>query len=189
MSTKSNAGSRLPLIDVETMEGSAGETLRSLPMRMNIIAMAAHANSCVIPQLMLGNAVMNAQSLPGLRRELLILLAARLDGAQYVWSQHRVIAEKLGATPAMVEAIEALDLASPAFDEAEQAILGFGKQVIESGNVADEIFERASRHFTAQELIEAIIAIGYYMTMDRLTLATRTPLEPGAEAMIMRERA
>lgn len=186
MSTEINAASRLPLIDIETMEGPAGDTLRSLPMRMNIIAMAAHANTCVIPQLMLGNAVMNDQSLPPLRRELLILLAARLDGAQYVWSQHRVIAEKLGATPAMVEAIEELDLASAAFDEAEQALLGFGTQVIESGNVADKVFERFFRHFTAQEVIEAIIAIGYYMTMNRLTLATRTPLEPGAEAMRIR---
>src|SRR3546814_12839817 len=74
---------------------------------------------------------MNEQSLSGLRRELLILLAARLDGAQYVWSQHRVIAEKLGATSAMVKAIEELDLASAALDEPEQALLGFGKQVIE----------------------------------------------------------
>src|SRR3546814_3123996 len=56
MSAEINAASRLPLIDIETMEGPAGDTLRSLPMRMNIIAMAAHANTCVIPQLMLGNA-------------------------------------------------------------------------------------------------------------------------------------
>src|SRR3546814_7579116 len=68
MSAEINAASRLPLIDIETMEGPAGDTLRSLPMRMNIIAMAAHANTCVIPQLMLGNAVMNEQSLSGLRR-------------------------------------------------------------------------------------------------------------------------
>lgn len=187
MATETATASRLPLIDVETMEGAAGDTLRSLPMRMNIIAMAAHARSCVIPQLMLGNSVMNEQSLPGLRRELLILLAARIDGAQYVWSQHRVIAEKLGATPAMVEAIEGLELSSDAFDEAERALLAFGRQVIESGDVADEVFARLSRHFTAQEIIEAIIAIGYYMTMNRLTLATRTPLEPGAEKTMMRK--
>src|SRR3546814_17908649 len=86
----------------------------------------------------------------------------------------------------MVKAIEELDLASAALDEPEQALLGFGKQVIESGNVTDEVFERCSRHFTAREVIEAILAIGYYMTMNRLTLATRTPLEPGADAMRMR---
>src|SRR3546814_20979997 len=135
MSAEINAASRLPLIDIETMEGPAGDTLRSLPMRMNIIAMAAHANTCVIPQLMLGNAVMNEQSLSGLRRELLILLAARLDGAQYVWSQHPVIAEKLGATSAMVKANEELDLASAALDAPETARLGFGKKVLNTGDV------------------------------------------------------
>src|SRR3546814_17447547 len=125
MSAEINAASRLPLIDIETMEGPAGDTLRLLPMRMNIIAMAAHANTCVIPQLILGNAVMNEQSLSGLRRELLILLAARLDGAQYVWSQHRVIAANIGATPAMVQAIAELDLSSAALVEPAHAMLGF----------------------------------------------------------------
>lgn len=177
---------RLPLIDIETMEGPAGEALRSLPMRMNIIAMFAHAATCVLPQLQLGNAVMSAQVLPPLSRELLILLAARLDGAQYVWSQHRVIAEKVGATAAMVEAIDDLELTSDAFADREQAILGFGRQVIQGGEVDDAVFERISHHLSAQEIIEAIIAIGYYMTMNRLTVTTRTPLEPGAEANIMR---
>lgn len=186
MATQTIAGSRLPLIDVETMEGPVGDTLRGLPMRLNIIGMAAHASTCVLPQLMLGNSVMTEQTLPPLRRELLILLAARLDGAQYVWTQHRVIAEKLGATPAMVGAIDDLELSSDAFDDADQALLAFGRQVIKSGEVEDEVFERFSQHFTAQEAIEAIIAIGYYMTMNRLTLATRTPLELGAEAGAMR---
>src|SRR3546814_18585345 len=110
-----------------------------------IIAMAAHANTCVNPQLMLGNAVMNEQSLSGLRRELLILLAARLDGAQYVWSQHRVIAEKLGATSAMAKAIAEIDLATAALDEPEQALVGFGKEVIERWNLKDEGLWRCRR--------------------------------------------
>ncbi len=186
MPTQTIAGSRLPLIDIETMEGTVGDTLRGLPMRLNIIAMAAHASTCVLPQLMLGNSVMNAQTLPPLRRELLILLAARLDGAQYVWTQHRVIAEQLGATPAMVDAIDDLDLSSEVFDDADQALLAFGRQVIGSAAVEDQVFERFSQHFTAQETIESIIASGYYMTMNRLTLATQTPLEPGAEAGAMR---
>src|SRR3546814_6019838 len=106
---------------------------------------------------------MNEQSLSGLRRELLILLAARLDGAQYVWSQHRVIAEKLGATSAMVKAIEELDLASAALDEPEQALLGFGKQVIESGNVTDEVFERCSRHRSEEHTseLQSLMRISY----------------------------
>lgn len=186
MATEAPTACRLPLIDIETMEGTVGDTLRSLPMRLNIIAMAAHAKSSVLPQLMLGNAVMNEQSLAPLRRELLILLAARLDGAQYVWSQHRVLAEKLGANEAMVNAIDDLDLSADVFEDADRALLAFGEQVIRNGNVDDRVFQDLSDHFSAQETIEAILAIGYYMTMNRLTLATRIPLEPGASAYSMR---
>ncbi|MTD58948.1 carboxymuconolactone decarboxylase family protein [Amycolatopsis pithecellobii] len=177
MSAEIRSDSRLPLVDIETMEGAAGAALRASPRRLNIIAMMAHAKTCVLPQLAVGRAVMTEQSLPPLPRELLILLAARLDGGRYVWSQHRTIAERLGATSAMVDAIDALDLASTAFGETDQALLSFGTQVIRGGDVEDAVFERVSRHFTAQEIVEAIIAIGYYMTMNRLTLVTRTPLE------------
>jgi alkylhydroperoxidase family enzyme len=57
-------------------------------------------------------------------------------------------------------------------------VLAFGAQVIRGSHVEDDVFERAARHFTGRELVEAILAIGYYMTMNRLTEATRTPLEP-----------
>lgn len=176
----------LALVDVETMPGPVGDALRAAPARLHIIAMMAHAETCVLPQLGLGRAVMTAQSLPPLRRELLILLAARIDSAQYVWSQHRRIAESLGATPAMVAAVEALQLCSGEFDEADRALLAFGRQVIRGGPVEDQVLERVACHLTAQEIVEAILAIGYYMTMNRITLATRTPLEPGAADAAMR---
>ncbi|HEY0940006.1 MAG TPA: carboxymuconolactone decarboxylase family protein [Steroidobacter sp.] len=186
MATEITADNRLPLVDIETMEGPVGDTLRAAPMRLNIISMMAHAKTCVLPQLGLGRAVMTEQALPALRRELLILLAARMDGCQYVWSQHRPIAERVGATAAMLDAIQALDLSSRAFPEADQALLFFGMQVIRGGEVEDQVFERAARHFDAQQIVEAIVAIGYYMTMNRLTLATRTPLEPDAVTAAMR---
>jgi len=36
------------------------------------------------------------------------------------------------------------------------------------------------RHFSDQEIVEAIMAIGYYMMMTRLTEATETDLDPSA---------
>jgi alkylhydroperoxidase family enzyme len=172
--------SRLPLVDFETMDGPAGEALRAYPRRLNIIAMMAHAETCVLAQLGVGRAVMNDQSLPALERELLILLAARLDAGRYVWTQHRIIAEAVGGTSAMIGAIESLELSSEAFSASQTALLAYGAQVVGGGQIDDPVFERVSSFFTAQELVEAIIAIGYYMTMNRLTEATRTPLEPAA---------
>src|SRR3546814_18399359 len=89
----------------------------------------------------------------------------------------------------MVKAIEELDLASAALDEPEQALLGFWKQVIESGDVTDGVFERWSRHFTAREVIEALLAPGFSMQLNRLKLATRTPWQTGEDATRSRETA
>jgi alkylhydroperoxidase family enzyme len=168
---------RLPLVDVDTVEGPVGDALRAAA-RLNIIAMMAHATSCVLPQLAIGRAVMTEQSLPPLHRELLILLAARMDGGRYVWAQHCPIAEGLGATTEALTALEALDTTASVFDDAERAVLAFGAQVIGGGEVDDAVFDRVLRHLTAQQVVEAILAIGYYMTMNRITNATRTPLEP-----------
>ena len=169
--------SRLPLVDIEAIHGPVGEALRAYPRRLNIISMMAHAETCVLAQLGVGRAVMNDQALPALERELLILLAARIDSGQYVWTQHRVIAEAEGATSGMIQAIESLTLAVDAFDASQTALLTYGAQVVRSGQVDDDVFEEASKYFANRELVEVIITIGYYMTMNRLTEATRTPLE------------
>ena len=179
------AGARLELVDIETMTGEVGDALRARPARLNIVAMMAHAHTSVLPQLGLGRAVMTQQALDPIQRELLILLSARLDQCQYVWTQHRPLAEGLGATAAMLDAVEALDLSSASFDQPTRVLLRFGRQVIEGGEVGDEVFEQAMRHFSGGELVEAIIAIGYYMTMNRIATATQTPLEKGSAGRLM----
>lgn len=168
---------RIPLVDLDAMQGTVAETLRSRPQRLNIIGMMAHAEGCVLPQLQLGRAVNNEQTLNASSRELLILLAARMDGGEYVWRQHLPIAVRLGITDDKVHALRDMHVSSPAFTDAERALLAYGEQVVRGGDVEEPVFKTAAKHFSMRELVEAIIAIGYYMTMNRLTNATRTPFE------------
>jgi alkylhydroperoxidase family enzyme len=49
--------------------------------------------------------------------------------------------------------------------------------VVRGGEVDDLTFRAAARRYSHRELVEGILAIGYYMTMNRLTTATQTPLE------------
>jgi hypothetical protein len=42
------------------------------------------------------------------------------------------------------------------------------------------VFARMRERYTPQEIVEAILAIGFYMTMARLTEATETDLDPAA---------
>lgn len=169
--------SRVPLLDIDAMGGPVGEALRARPGKLNIINMMAHAQSCVLPQLQLGRAVNSTQELDPLSRELLILLAAYLDGGQYVWRQHVPIAIRHGASAEKIEALEKGDIGSKAFSRDERVLLAYGRQVVAGGDIDEVTFRAAVRRYSYRELVEAILAIGYYMTMNRLTRATLIPFE------------
>jgi len=46
--------------------------------------------------------------------------------------------------------------------------------------VAEPVFAAMRKHFSEQEVVESILAIGFYMTMARLTEATEVDLDPAA---------
>ncbi len=62
----------------------------------------------------------------------------------------------------------------------KQALLAFGREVIENVRVAEPVFAAMRQHFSEQEIVESILVIGFYMTMARLTEATDVDLDPAA---------
>ncbi|HUR04360.1 MAG TPA: carboxymuconolactone decarboxylase family protein [Nonomuraea sp.] len=171
---------RLSLIHPDHATGNAAAALAALPVKLNIFRMLAHAESCVIPQIRLGTAILSSLELGHQLRELLILLVAQVEGGAYEWRQHVPIALGVGVPQAQIDAIEQLDLGSDAFDDAERALLAFGRQVIETVRVEESVFTAARGHFSERQIVEAILAIGFYMTMARLTEATETDLDPAS---------
>ena len=171
---------RLPLIDPATASGEVGAAFAAVPVKLNLFRMMAHAESCMVSQMRLGGDILARQALGHQPRELLILLVAALEGGAYEWRQHAPIALGLGVTQAQVDAIERRDLCAPVFSASDRALLAFAAQVIESVRVDDAVFAETKRHFSDREIVEAILAIGYYMTMTRLTEATQTDLDPSA---------
>lgn len=171
---------RLSLIDPDKTDGEVAKAFTSMPVQLNIFRMMAHAETCMIPQMRLGGAILAKQDLGHGPRELLILLVAKIEGGEYEWRQHVPIAEGVGLSEERIAAIESLDLSAACFDAAELALLAFGRQVIENVRVEDAVFFKMKSHFSEQEIVEAILAIGFYMTMARLTEATQTDLDPAA---------
>ena len=171
---------RLPLVDAEAATGEVGAALAATPVKLNIFRMLAHAETCMVPQMRLGAAILSRQALADRPRELLILLVAKLEGGAYEWRQHVPIALGVGVSQEQIDAVQRGDLAASAFSEGEQALLAFGRQVVENVRVEDAVFAEARRHFCEREIVEAILAIGFYMTMARLTEATETDLGPAA---------
>ncbi|MBR0703824.1 carboxymuconolactone decarboxylase family protein [Bradyrhizobium sp. 62B] len=171
---------RLPLIDPETTSGDIRASFDRMPVKLNIFRMMAHAEANMIPAMRLGNSILHKQKLSAVNRELLILQAAQLEGGAYEWRQHVPIALGVGCTQAQVDAVERGDYDAVALNEAERALLTFGREVVENVRVPEAIFAAARKHFSDQEIVESIVALGFYMMMARVTEATETDLDPAA---------
>jgi len=151
-----------------------------MPVKLNIFRMMAHAEANMIPAMRLGNSILHKQKLSAVNRELLILQVAQLESGAYEWRQHVPIALGVGATQAQIDAVEQTDYGAAALNEAERALLVFGREVVEKVRVGDAVFAGVRKHFSDQEIVEAIIALGFYMMMARLTEVTETDLDPAA---------
>jgi alkylhydroperoxidase family enzyme len=171
---------RMSLVDPATTTGKVATAFENLPTTLNIFRMMAHAETCVVPQMRLGGSILSRQDLSHSNRELLILLVAQLEGGAYEWKQHVPIAEGVGVSSGQITALEREELSADVFNGAEQALLAFGREVIENVRVDDATFATMRQHFSEREVVEAILAIGFYMTMARLTEATETELDPAA---------
>ena len=86
----------------------------------------------------------------------------------------------VGVTQKQIDRIEQGKYEDAAFNAAETALLAFGREVIENVRVAEPVFAAMRTHFSEQEIVESILAIGFYMTMARLTEVTEVDLDPAA---------
>jgi alkylhydroperoxidase family enzyme len=171
---------RLPLIDPANTTGDIRASFDRMTVKLNIFRMMAHAEANMIPAMRFANSILHKQKLSHVNRELLILQVAHIEGGEYEWRQHVPIALGLGVSQPQIEAIERGDHAAAVFSEGEQALLAFGREVIENVRVPDAVFAVMRSHFSDQEIVESILTIGCYMMMARLTEATQTDLDAAA---------
>ena len=116
--------------------------------------MMAHAEANFIPAMRFANSILHQQKLSHVNRELLILQVAQRQHGVYEWRQHVPIALGVGVTQKQIDGIEQGKYEDAAFNAAEQALLAFGREVIENVRVAEPIFSAMRRHFSEQEIVE-----------------------------------
>jgi len=163
---------RLPYVDPETAPLAVREFLTLLPADLNIFRMSAHAETNFRPLISLGVSVLTEQQLDGRLRELVILRVARLSDADYEWVQHVPIAESVGATSEEIEALGMDDIDAACFDQPTKAVLRFATEVTRDVRASKESFDEVRRYLSPREIVELIIAVGFYMTMARIMEST-----------------
>lgn len=181
---------RIPYVDPATAPDAVREVLATLPADLNIFRIMAHAETNVVPLLGLGASILTEQQLDGRLRELAILRVARLSGAEYEWVQHVPIAELVGASKAEIDALDRGEIESDCFDPVAREVLRFTTEVVEKVGASKECFERLSGHLSAREIVELILAIGFYMMVARLMETTEIDLDaPMGSAALEAARA
>lgn len=171
---------RLPYVDPATASPRTREVLERLPAPLKIFFMMAHAETNLRPLLRLGTSILIEQKLNAALRELAILRVARLSPAEYEWIQHVPIAQAVGVTDAQVAALQRDDVTAACFTATEQLVLRFTTEVVRDVRASDEVLALMTQSFSPQEIVELILAIGFYMTMARLMETTGLDLDAPA---------
>ena len=179
---------RLPYVIPEKAPLEVRQTFAQLPTVLNVFKMIANAETTFRPLVRLGSAILAQQKLSPKLRELAILRVANLSGCRYEWLQHVSLAMLMGATRSQVDAIEKGTIHSECFDPVDQIVLEFSSEVIRDVRCSDAMLARIRAHLSPQEIVELVIAIGYYMMIARVCETTGVDIEPPSEQIASQAR-
>jgi alkylhydroperoxidase family enzyme len=174
---------RLDLVDPDRLP----EEHRALVARVlaergtsSLYRLLLHSPTFTLGWLDFSNAVRFRGTLGAPLQELVILRVGLSLRASYEWSQHVVIARRAGVTDAQIDDLGSF-ADSPHFSEREKAALAYAVVVTEQVRVPDAVFERVRAHFSAQEIVELTITVGFYNNVCRFLIALQLDTEPGLE--------
>jgi alkylhydroperoxidase family enzyme len=175
---------RLPYVDPAAASEEVRATFARLPVSLNVFRMMAHAETGFRPLVALGTAILGRQALSPALRELVILQVATLSNARYEWVQHVPIARAVGVTDAQVTAIERRDTDASCFDDLQRLVLRFTTEVVRDVRASDATFAAVAARLSPREVVDLLLAIGYYMMIARLLESTAVDVDEPAGARI-----
>jgi len=178
----------LPYVDEAKASEKTREILGNTPRKMNVARMIANSSEAVFHNFSrLGNSLMTRGKLSGKLREIAILRTAKVTGSVYEWTQHVPIARAAGVSEAQVGAIESWEHAG-CFDEIERLVLTFTDEVTRNVKGTHATLEALKQRLGAGEIVELIMAIGFWGMVARILETTEVDLEDFAGKINMLER-
>ena len=176
---------RIPYVEPDTAPPKAKEILERLPVKLNIFKIMAHAETNFRPLIMLGTSILTEQQLSAKLRELAILRVARLSRAEYEWVQHVPIAKMTGVSDEQVAALQRDDAAAACFDPVDRIVLRATDEIVRDGGPSDATFADLQARFSNREIVELVLAVGFYMVMARLMISTRIDVDEAAGGRVL----
>jgi len=168
---------RIAPLDHDAAEPRVQAALDRLPP-LKVFATVANAQGSFVNWLRLGGDCLDARLFDPVLRELAILLVSRMTpGAEYEWVQHVPILLAVGGTAEQVAALEADDLEADALGDDGRLVLRFTSQIVRDAAPDQGTFEAMSARFGNDEIVQAILVIGQYMTLGRIMATAQIDLD------------
>lgn len=114
--------------------------------------------------------------LPAQYRELVIMLVAVLNGADYEYRHHAPIALAAGLTQGQIDQLPRWRESS-LFDATQRAVLGYAESMTRGIQVPDAVFEAMAEHFDARAVVELTATIAGYNLVSRVLEALKVDHE------------
>lgn len=166
---------RIPYPDPTELPAELNELLRQA--HLNVFSMWAHSVSTAGLIMKLGAAQFAGFELPRAIREMVTLLVATDNSAAYEWGQHLALSKAAGVSDEQRAALRDGDIEAPCFSPLERAALHLARAVQTGPQVADSIFEAASKYLGHRQLVELVGLVGYYWMLGRIATVFQVEID------------
>lgn len=178
----------LPYVDESKASDKTREILGNTPRKLNVARMIANSSDAVFQNFSrLGNSLMTRGKLDKKLREIAILRNARVCGSLYEYTQHVPIGKSTGITDEQLAAIDNWEGAK-CFSETERLVLRFTDEVARNVKGSKAALEALQKHLGPGEIVELIMAIGFWGMVARILETTEVELEDFAGKVNLLDR-
>jgi 4-carboxymuconolactone decarboxylase len=184
-----NDASRIALPDDSEIDALLSEDLRSMKhsgLLINVHRALLRSPEIAAHVIGLGATQFAAGSLTDTDREMVILTCGHLYQSPYEAAQHEPISRAVGVTDEQRTAIQQQAWRADCFTAAQQALLIFAARVALNSQVDNRHLADVRAHYSDQQVVEAIILVGYYFLIARVTTVLDVPIDAPNDDSVLR---
>lgn len=146
----------------------------------NIFRALAHHPQGLRGFMILGTALLQRASLDPRLRELAIVRAGQICGADYEVVHHVAIARSVGLGEEQLAHLADWNAHPDLYAPAERAVIRYAEAVTRDVAVPDDLYGEVRAFLGEREVVELTLTVGYYNMVARFLVALKIDLEPDA---------
>lgn len=174
---------RLPYPDLDDLMPRAAAAVDTFPVRLNVMRVAAHAESLFPGYMDMAKAMWGDLELAPRHRELLVMLVAYECDCPYEAAQHLAAAKAVGISQAELDTLAAGSDGEWA-DASDADLLDAGRQLLRTCTLTADTVTRLRSRFSDAEIVEIVLVTGYLRMVAGLLNGLDVEIDADGEALL-----